>query len=350
MSEDLEVRITVRADDQASGQLGSVRSAVGEMSQTFNAGLTPIQNETRALVARRGELKTQMMHERLFRQSFQQSHEVFFTTTKLIGQVGNVGLKLNSIFLNYNVLQERIANADDKVAEARRRLAAATEKYGTNSKQAKDAQEDLTNAMKAQEKVAREVPGQYLAMSVAAVSVAGDIGLIIQTIATLGFHLRGRGGIGNMVKGFFGGGQGRAAQQLAGSALPFGGASTAMTTAVGTGLGAKIKNFAGSKAGQILIPLGAGVATYEALTETEEGKAINKFNPFRSLGDSVFALTHSREETEQALRNRAIAEGGGNINIGTVNVTASNGATMKSLMQDVDRKTRTSERIGGNSS
>ncbi len=122
--------------------------------------------------------------------------------------------------------------------------------------------------------------------------MAADIGRLIPQVRGLAASY---GLLGRNVKG-----------AAAGTALSgaLGGMAAGAGGTAAPGLGGKIKSFAGSKAGQVLLPLVAGVGTYEYLAETAEGRAMNEWNPFKLLGDALFMATHSPEQVAQAQAGR----------------------------------------------
>lgn len=340
---DLEVGIIVTGDDQTGG-FSSVQDALGNMQQGMVNSQNAIYTETDALRARGGQIRQTIKDERLFRNGFKQSHALFFTSTRLIGQVGNAAMKTNSIFLNWNVLQERIADTEDRVAAARRRQAAAIERYGAGSKQAMKATEDLNDELKKQEKLGRELPGQYLAMGLGAFSMVGDIANAAQTFGLLRFQIGGKGGLGKVL------GLGTSAVKAAEGVSPLSNIAGAGAGLGLSALGGKIKNFAGGPIGKYLLPLIAGVGTYEFLTQDETGKQVNQMvNPFTSLFNGIFALTHSPEQTKQALANQANGGQGGMTVQGDVNFNvkgASSGEVMSQVNSYMKKRSATAGPVG----
>ena len=197
--------------------------------------------------------------------------------------IGRLGTSALHMYTAWNVQQIRLANAQDRVTEAQGKYNDALASGDT--KRAVDALKALTAAQEAQKQAIIE---SDIAMVAFGLHAVGMVGKALKLVPKIG-QLLGRG-------------QG-------------GGTSGALSTVAGAGvlcgLGSKIKSFAGSKAGQVILPLTAAAATYGFLTETEEGRAINEYNPIRLIADAIFRASHTPQEVALAEAQRAAAMGGG---------------------------------------
>lgn len=242
-----EVEIVFRGRDEVSQAITGIN---GELT-SLNGGLS--KNN---MLMERGTMSTRdlnkvqremMMEQRVNRRQFMLNNQTFFETTKLIGSVGNAGMKVNSIFLNWNAIKLREATVNGRVADTYKNLQDAITKYGKGSEEAMKADKDYQKALQEQKQLAMEMPGQMLAMGMSFVSLASDIGHVARNYNELRFSVRKGGGITKMLMG------GQAA-----SGLPLSGALGGMTGSNGVKAGGGLLGKIGGMKG--IGMMGAGAA------------------------------------------------------------------------------------------
>jgi hypothetical protein len=312
---ELTLQMIFTGEDRSGNAIQSVEHGIMGVRNAALSGSDALAQQTDALNQSRLASRANARLQRDLRRDMYQANEQFFAGTRLVGMYGNAAMKVNSIITSHNVLQIRKQQLQDAEGEAYQRLADAIRRYGANSDEARKAAQDLMKARKANADFAREEIMQYVGMGLALTSLAGDIGRI--ALETKMFMTNRR-------LGLFGRPAGMAAQGLAAGGgvplvAPSGLGKHFSSTAAGAGgvaaagLAGKVKSFAGSTAGKVLIPLAAGAATYGFLTETEEGREINRtFNPFTHLFDAIFRLTHDEGQiaAAEAARDNAVFEEG----------------------------------------
>lgn len=332
----LEADITVNNDATAAfediGQSArQTQDAIGNLGGVVSDGSGSWEDHKAAV-------NSTWKEYRFANKEFQVNNQLAFEGTRLIGSVGHAALKLTHIFTAYNTLQTNIADAEENLNDKRDKATEAIARYGAGSKQAIKA---LKEQQKAQEKLDKTNQGaiaQYIGMSVAVGSLAGDAFRVAKEFSVLNKTIAARGGIGKVL------GVGKSAAKVAEGVSPL---SNVAGGAAGVGLsslGGKIKSFAGSKVGQVLLPLAAGVGTYEYLTEDAGGKELNQLNPFTGLFNGLFALTHSREQTQQAFANQNLGAGNSGMTVGVVNVYPT-GASSAEVMDAVRSYTKVGQRV-----
>lgn len=309
----LTLEMVFTGEDQTGNAISSVEEGIRGMADAANQGQEALDNQTQALInaskATRGHQRVQS----LLRTELYQTHEEFFQGTKIIGGFGNAALKVNNVMTSFNVLQVRGQQLAEDEQEAFTRAGEAIRKYGANSTEARTAIKRLNDVRQQEKEFNQQLPFQYLAQGLALTSLAGDLGkLTLDTklflksrqlglfgggahAAEAAFSPGARSAIGNAVSG---------GENIAGSVA--GGAAGGLAS-----LGGKLKSFAGSGLGKIVLPLAAGVGTYEFLTQDETGKQINQYNPFTQLFNGLFALSHTPGEVAAARAQQAMANGQG---------------------------------------
>jgi hypothetical protein len=270
-STDADVRILLTAEDQASE---TVRDAARRINTEFRDWRRENQALERSMIL---------------------NNKTFFETAQTISRVGNVAQRGLNIWQSYNIQQLRISDSTRNVRDAQKEL---NEAYLTGDPAAvAEATERLADANRDLEQAQLQSNIAMIGFAFAIPGLIADVIRLIPQIRSLGvaYGLLGRnakiatgataltGALGGLTAG--GGG-------LAGAAAG--------------GIGGKIKAFAGSTAGRVILPLAAGVGTYEFLTETQEGRAINEYNPFKLLADAVFMATHSSEEVARARAGQTV--------------------------------------------
>lgn len=300
----LTLQMVFEGEDRTGNAIQSVEESIRGMSEAAQMGSDSIEQQSQALMDATRVARTHQRLENSLRLSLFQAHEEFFQGTKIIGGFGNAALKANSIITSFNVTQIRGQQITEDLADAEIKLAEAVR--GGNRDDIIRAQKRVNDLKKQQLDFERQLPFQYLAQGLSALSLASDIGRL--TLETQTF-MKARS------LGLFGHGAARGAEELTGAlrgAKGAGGVGGTAATVAATGLagfGSKLKSFAGSTAGKVLLPLAAGVGTYEFLTQDETGKEINKYNPFTMLFNSIFAATHTPGEVALAQAQRAAANG-----------------------------------------
>jgi hypothetical protein len=274
-STDADVRIILNAEDNAS-------EVVTAASRRINREFTDWTRQNKAL-----------------ERSMILNNKTFFETAQTISRVGNIAQKGLGIWQSYNIQQMRVADAKKNVAQITRELNQAMadgdiEGAAMLTEQLADANAELSRtSMDANIQLAFMIP--------AFVGMASDIARLIPQVRSLAvaYGLLGRNAkgavAGTALTGALGG--------LSAGGAGLGGA------AVG-GIGGKLKGVMGSTAGKFgvagAIATAAGLGTYEFLTETDEGRAINEYNPFKLLADAVFMATHSSEEVARARAGQTV--------------------------------------------
>ena len=117
---DADVHITINAEDHASVQ---VESAAKKINRQW---------------------REMRLEQRAVQQSFELSNRKFTATARVLRQMGSVMMRVQTIFNTYQLAQIRMQDATRNLAEAKRRLSDAIVQNGLDSKEAIEAQEDLT--------------------------------------------------------------------------------------------------------------------------------------------------------------------------------------------------------------
>lgn len=193
------VEIDFRANDQTSEVIGNISSNMQGLQQDITTQNTTVGRNKEAWELQNVAVSKAYREQRFIRREFMLSHQPFYQTTALLGSIGHAGMRVNSIFLAYNAIQIRQAQADERVANAKKNLAEAIAKYGANSKQAVDAQEDLNKAQESGKQLAMQMPGMYAGLGMSALGFAGDIGRVALQSRLWTADMKKAGGIQNVL-------------------------------------------------------------------------------------------------------------------------------------------------------
>ena len=117
---DADVNITINAEDHASVQVESAAKRINR------------------------QWREMRLEQRAVQQSFELSNRKFTATARVLSQMGSVMIRVQSIFNTYQLAQIRMQDATRNLAEAKRRLSDAIVQNGLDSKEAIEAQEDVT--------------------------------------------------------------------------------------------------------------------------------------------------------------------------------------------------------------
>jgi hypothetical protein len=304
LSADADARINLTLNDEASA---GVTAAANEI----NSSLGSVGNSADDTARRYRQFRKENLQ---LGREFQISHRTLFDGMRVMQGVGRVAGTAVHAFNTWNIAQIRVSEANERVTDTQKALNEAI--LSGDPEAIAEAQQAHADAVKALGDATLQTNLQLglLALQTIPSLFTGVVKLIPEIknlAASLGLMnaAGAAGGAGALAKG----------TKLTGA---LGGLSAGAGATGLAALGGKIKGFAGSTAGKVLLPLAAGVATYEFLTETPEGKEVNKFNPFRALGDLLFMATHTPEEVAAAQRSRALAEAGIGAGAGAAEATA----------------------------
>ena len=304
---DKTLRLVFTGENDSGQAVQSVTRSLEDLQSAAASGEGSLDQYTRKLIESGRAARAQQRVQSLLRVEMYQSHEQFFMGARLVGQYGNMFLKANQVLTGFNVLQMRGEALAQDEGEAMMNLAKAVREYGANSDQAAKAAKRLNDVQKERKQFEEQKPLQYAIQGMSLLGMASEIGQLAMDTSLffkyrrLGLFGRAGLGAGGFTPGSLSavgratGGGGQAAGALAGGGL--------------AAVGGRLKKFAGSSVGKVVLPLAAGVGAYEFLTQTEEGKEINQFNPFKAIFDTIFKVTHSKEEVGQAIAQQA-AQGG----------------------------------------
>ena len=188
---DADVNITINADDHATVQVESAAKRINR------------------------QWREMRLEQRAVQQSFELSNRKFTATARVLGQMGTVMLRLQSVFNTYQLMQIRGQDTARNLAEANRRVTESIIEHGHASQEAIQAQEqaDEMKRQSEQEGIDRLIGIGTMAGVLA--TTVGRIPGLTGAIKTLGNVLKGGKGPGtpkitDFTKGGGGGGLGGA--------------------------------------------------------------------------------------------------------------------------------------------
>lgn len=347
----LTLEMIFTGEDRAGNAIQSVESGLRGMRDAAYQGADALEAQTVALQNASKVTRTNQRLQNLLRNEAYQTHEQFFSGAKLIGRYGNAAMKVNGVITAFNVTQIRGQEIAEDLAEAERNLSAAMQ--SGNLKDQIREQERVNKLKKEQLEFERQLPFQYLAQGLALTSLASDIGSIALDTSLFRKNRRlGLFGASSAAASTVGQFSGPGAKSGLGDLVGTGaGVGIGAVSSKLKGIGGKIKGFAGSTAGKVLLPLAAGVGTYEFLTETEEGRDINRnLNPFTHLFNGIFQATHSQGEIASAKAQQATADqawldshglgsttGGNNMNFNAPVYIVTNGMSQEEIQASIEQ-------------
>jgi len=332
MSSGPDIPVTLRLTRiQDGSSFSETRDALAGLSQGLQDSSRSALTERESLLSRRSAIQENVRVQRLFRNEFREQHELFLTSTRLVGQVGNAFLKINQIYVNHNLLQQRQTELDERLRIAKEKLAVAIRDGGTETLASQSAQANVNRLLNDQANLAHEATVQYITMGVAASSVTGDIAQAIQTAAYAGFLLRERGGISGVLSRAFGRGPGAA--PLVGSATPLGGVSREIPAAAGGGFSALLSAIAAPAAAFVAGAIG-GLSLQEAGlgAPREAGRGFLEENAPWLDPRTWFGLQPE-------------SSGGGDMIVQGNVIVYPQGARSGEIIEQVTRSTRTRQRV-----
>lgn len=214
------VEIDFRVNDQTSESISAIGTNMQSLRQDINSQNDLVDANAQSWQSQAKQVNLAYREQRFIRREFMLSHQPFYQTTALLSSIGQAGMRMNSMFLQYNAIGIHQAQVDQRVADAKQKLADAVEKYGANSKQATAAQKDLNSAMQGQQQFNMTLPGQYAAMGMSALGFAGDIGRVALNLKLWKSDMGRAGGVGNILSGIFGVGSNAASGGMIGGMGP----------------------------------------------------------------------------------------------------------------------------------
>ncbi len=173
-----DVKITLTADDQASGV---VDSATANINKSYRAML-----QEQNAVGRQYLVNNQQV----------------FALGRAMQSTGRIVDRSLALFNSYNLMQIRIATTAQTAMDAQERLAQTIAEYGANSVQAQRAAKEANNAQEAAAKAAKEAKIQFALMVASMIAQSGTmIVTVIPRITALASALLGLGAAGAVAGG-----------------------------------------------------------------------------------------------------------------------------------------------------
>ena len=168
----LEADVTV--NDEASGAFESIGQSAQDTKDALGGLSGAVSDGSASWTQHEQQVNAVYKQYRFANKEFLVNHELLTTGTRLFTSIGQSAQKLNSIFINQNLLQNRMIDAEDKLNSTHEKSIKALQKYGAQSQKYLDAKKAEEKAQRAVDQVNRESTAQYLTMALALGSVATD--------------------------------------------------------------------------------------------------------------------------------------------------------------------------------
>lgn len=175
MASDRQLRISFTGKDETGQSVKSVTASLKELKSAIREGREDISKERQAYSDSLRVLRERVREERNLQLEIRQSHEGFFKTVNAMQTVGNVALKVNQLFVNHNLLQQRIKDNNDDLKDSFIKLQDAIATHGKGSYEAELAQREFNDAKERSSALNREEIVQYGFMGLALAGISGDI-------------------------------------------------------------------------------------------------------------------------------------------------------------------------------